>query len=150
MLALLAPLRNDGQILTWSEVDPYLTNLLHQHGLHGYSLYGDGVFFGPHVSIRTRHESILGLPLPQPQRHENAVMKKCRQPVEWVYALKNKYWEGARFKYSKKLLVDPELVRAEIRVFHLLTNIHCCYYGNQISQFFDVISPSTEEYLTMH
>jgi len=77
-------------------------------------------------------------------------MKKCRQPIEWQYATKNKLWEAARYKYAKKLLVDPEFVRAEIRVFHLLTNIHCCFYGNQVSDFFDMDPPSAEEYLSMH
>ena len=142
--------RNDGQILTWSDVDLYLADLLHQNGFDGYCIYGDAIFFGPHECIRTRHEPILGIPLTYQQRHQNAVMKKCRQPIEWQYALKNKYWEAARFKYAKKLLVDPELVQAEIRIFHLLTNIHCCFYGNQISNFYDVVPPSADEYLNMH
>lgn len=150
VFSLLSINRNDGTILTWSEVDPYLHALFQLHGLQGHSIYGDSIFFGPHYCIRTRHEPILGIPLAYHQRHENAVMKKCRQPIEWEYALKNKYWEAARFKYCKKLLVNAELVRAEIRVFHLLTNIHCCYYGNQISQFYNMIPPSAAEYLNMH
>lgn len=151
-VAIFGPLscrRNDRQILRWADIDEFLSQILQQYNLGLYGSYADSIFYGPWRCFVTRHVDLPGAPLTDELEHENAIMNKIRVPIEWNYGLKDRLWQLMRDRYSKKLLVNAERVKAEIRVAHLLTNIYTCYNGSQVSNYFDCDPPSARTYLSL-
>jgi hypothetical protein len=76
-------------------------------------------------------------------------MKIVRETIEWSYALvKNKFAVLHAWKQTK-LDLDADIVLAEIRIMHLLTNCHTCLNSNQIGNAFGLGTPELEEYLRL-
>jgi hypothetical protein len=73
---------HDRTVLTWSGIDPFLTEA--QHGMERlYAFYGDSAFQGgPWANIVTRHEPTTFFPLTERQEQENRAMKKARESIE--------------------------------------------------------------------
>ena len=152
--ALFGPVsvrRNDNQILTWSEVDEIMDEILEENDFDkDYSMYGDSILYGERRCVRTRHEPLAeGEQLPENLTYENKIMNKIRVPVEWNYASNQQLWKFSVRHEGKKLDADGELVAAEIRLMHLFTNIFTCFNGNEVSSFFDCDPPNMEDYLSL-
>jgi hypothetical protein len=124
--------------------------VLQEHGLAACGTHGASIFFGPHQRIRTKHVPLHGMPLPEELVQQNHVMAKCREPIEWHHGLNDRLWEASRFKHAKKLPLNADLVKGEIRVTTLLTNVHACMNGNQVTSFFLCEPPNVEERLNFH
>jgi hypothetical protein len=88
-------------------------------------------------------------PLTPQQLDENCVMKKVRETVEWMFGGIVQLFRQANNKSLRKLGDDPQLACAEIRLMHLLANCKCCLGGNNVSNYFECLPPSLEEYLGM-
>lgn len=83
--------------------------------------------------------------LTETQKIENASKSKVRVTTEWVYMEIKRWWTRCDYKRSLKIQQAPYgnfLLAACI-----LTNIRNCLYPNEISQYFEVLPPTLEEYL---
>jgi hypothetical protein len=75
----------------------------------------------------------------------NDRMKTVRIAVEWWFGRCKTLWKFlAMGVYALRLALNP--VPAIITCAFILTNAHCCLYGNQISQYFDVAPPPLRVY----
>ena len=72
---------HDVNVLTWSDLDNYFTNLCEMSNLPIYCFYGDDGFLGGSNCIRTPHRGTLSFLLSNRLRKKNAVMKKLG--LEW-------------------------------------------------------------------
>ncbi|KAF0704449.1 hypothetical protein AaE_014933 [Aphanomyces astaci] len=76
----------------------------------------------------------------------NKWMSRVRQSVEWNFKLLKTMRSYITFKMLAKIRLSP--VANVVAIAMLLTNCHCCYHGgNQISDYFNLKSPSLREYL---
>ena len=74
----------------------------------------------------------------------NRVMSGVRIDVEWGFGrVANMF--GA-LEYTKLQQVNRSAVGLQYRTAVILANAHCCLYGNQTTQAFDVSPPTLEEY----
>ena len=89
------------------------------------------------------------MPLNEVEHEENRVMRCVRIAVEWSYGQVSDLWTISSAHLEKQLEVDAEMVLAQVRVMHLLTNCYTCIHGNTISSHrsFCCNPPSLEEYL---
>ena len=64
--------------------------------------------------------------------------------VEWLFGLLSNYFRFIDFKKMQKLGLSP--ARKVYIICALLQNAHTCLYGNMISDYFNLESPSLQEY----
>ena len=109
--------------------------------LHNYAVYGDPAYpLRPNLIVPFR----AGALTPE-QLDFNGTMSRVRESVEWAFGNILRLFAFLDFKKNLKLYLQP--VGKMYIVGVLLTNCHCCLYGNQISQFFGLEPPVLEDYL---
>ncbi|EQC24845.1 hypothetical protein SDRG_15498 [Saprolegnia diclina VS20] len=77
----------------------------------------------------------------------NRSMSQVRQSVEWNFGRMKTLWASLQFTPQQKIMLSP--VGKIVKVAMFLTNLNCCYYGgNQTSDYFGLVPPTLEEYLS--
>ena len=79
------------------------------------------------------------------QRQFNLEMSRARETVKWGFKNFLQLFSFNRDKYNLKTGISP--VGKYYSVSVILTNCHNCCYPNQISQYFECLPSSLEEYL---
>ena len=76
----------------------------------------------------------------------NTAMSGVRISVEWTFGKIVQLFAYLDFKKNQKLLLQP--VGKYYIVGALLTNCHTCLYGSQTSEYFGLMPPTLEAYLS--
>lgn len=136
--------RHDAGIFRESNIYTELENVAIFPENEKYVLYGDQAY-----GIM----ELLMCPFPGRQQdlvpHQqvfNQSMKVLRTSVEWGFQKVLSIFAFLDFKKNQKLLLQD--VENYYKVGVLLTNCHTCLYGSQTSQFFNVVPPTIEQYLS--
>ena len=142
--------RHDSFMLNESKLLPKLRVLMPSGPHHQspvFSLYGDPAY-------PQSQRLFGGFRHPQPGSPEaqwNTKMSKVRECVEWLYKEIIQQWAFLDFRSSMKIFLSP--VGQYYTVGAFLTNIRCCCYGSQTSEYFDCHEHSgklsMEEYLDL-
>lgn len=74
----------------------------------------------------------------------NRVLAKLRIPVEWSFGRVRNLWGGV--EQMTRVRLTPIALWWHIAV--LLTNCYTCLYGSAVSDYFGVLPPEIEEYLS--
>jgi nuclease HARBI1 len=133
--------RHDSRLLRESGLLEILTRCANDAHGQPFYLYGDPAYplsiylLAPYRGSRLTPE----------QAEFNKRMSSVRESVEWGFQRILALWAGVDFKKNQKLYL--QLVGTTYLVAALLTNCHSCLYGSEISEFFDMASPSLEAYL---
>ena len=80
------------------------------------------------------------------QIQENACLCAVREPIEWGNKEVKNYFKS--LNYSNGLRLGSMPVCEMILYSFLMTNILCCFYGNQTSEYFHCRPPKLDEYLS--
>ena len=104
--------------------------------IYGDSGYSDRIFM---------EVPLQGSNLSAARRAFNVAMARSRINVEWYFKEVKSHWTSMDFK--RKLRVREAAVGSLYIVAVLLTNVRNCVYPNSISQYFNCLPPSLEEYL---
>lgn len=105
------------------------------------ALYGDSAYMpDPHMIIGYTDANPT-----EDQARFNKTMSGLRIIVEWGFKEVTTYFSGMDFPKSHRLL--STCVESHYRFAVLMTNIHTCYYGNQINMQFGVDPPTLQEYI---
>ena len=106
-----------------------------------YYIYGNPAY----VLRSTLQVGYKGTSLTDAQQQFNAAMSGVRVSVEWGFAEVVRYWPFVDVKNALQIGMSP--VGTYYMVAVLLTNFKNCVEPNQISQFFQMLPPSLQEYL---
>ena len=109
-------------------------------------IYGDpayGSAYGVIGSYR-RTGGVPAKPLSLEQLASNRAMAKVRISVEQVFGLNVRMWAYNNFKFGMRAGHSP--VGALYLVAVLLVNIQTCLRSNQVSEWFQCMPPSLDEY----
>ena len=106
-------------------------------------MYADA---GYHASpnLRAAYIRPAGGLLTAAQTSLNFVMSSVRVSVEWGFGRVVALW--GHFKLTEKQIVGKTPVGKLYAVAVILTNAHCCFYGNQCSEKFRLLPPDIEDY----
>ena len=98
-------------------------------------------FFPRRSHVRSCHKGILTERL----LLENRCMKKVRICIEWHYGELAKLFAFLDFRHNIKIRHQ----KCDLLYFaaSLLRNCHTCLYGNNTSQYFDMVPPTLETYM---
>jgi nuclease HARBI1 len=102
------------------------------------------VGFPLHPNIVKRNE----FPVTEGEQMLNYRMSQVRVTVEWQFGQIIRLWAYVDFKKNMRVLVQP--VGAYYLLACILSNAHCCLYGNEVSQYFDLDPPDLLDYLHVH
>lgn len=135
---------NDLSLLRTSNINQRLANV--QMGSESqYIIMGDSAYKKQsHItSYHQREEIILGY------REWNLKIKKVRISIEWNYGVTASLFKYVGMKWKLKLLKSDSVSKI-YTVATLLRNLHVAVYGNETSNYFDVVLPSdfVEKYLS--
>ncbi|KZV71349.1 hypothetical protein PENSPDRAFT_577890 [Peniophora sp. CONT] len=108
-----------------------------------FQLYGDGAYGDSEVLLSPFVAD--GENLAPEEQWFNAEMSDMRVAVEHGYGIVVNNWPFLNCTSKHRLFLSP--VASYYRVAVLLTNIQNCLYPNQVSQKFDLMPPTVEEYL---
>lgn len=86
-----------------------------------------------------------GSKLNQEELSFNQKMSMNRIAVEWLFGKILSLWSFVDYKKNQRLYLQP--VGKHFKIAVLLTNIHTCIYGNQVSTMFNLDPPTLEQYL---
>lgn len=113
------------------------------HGIDGSDLhiYGDPAYGVTRYLI----SPFKGASLTEKQNLFNSRMSSVRESVEYGFQRIITYCAFLDFKKNLKILLQP--VGKMYHVGALLVNFHACFYGTQTATFFNVETPSIEEYI---
>ena len=132
--------RHDAGMLAESGIDISIGRpLLHENVQ--YVLYGDPAYPLTSYLIAPYRERNLTAE----QNLFNQRMSNVRESVEWAFGKVSTLFAFVDFKKNLKLHLQPVAKYYSVAVF--LTNCHTCFYGSQISSFFNLEPPTIEEYL---
>jgi hypothetical protein len=107
-----------------------------------YCLYADaGYHISPFLIAAFRRAAGA---MPAAKAALNRVMSGVRIAVEWGFGRVTNLF-GA-LDYTRRQQVNRTPVGLMYRTAVILANAHCCLYGNQTTQAFDVAPPTLEEY----
>lgn len=132
---------NDLRMLRESQ----LLQRCHQHcNVNGiqYALFGDRGYRHGDPALQVPFQ---GAAVSAQQRQYNSRMALVRISVEWAFGNVKKLFAFVDFKKNQKLHLMPVASYWQIAV--LLTNCHSCLYGNETSQYFQVPTPTLNQYL---
>ena len=133
--------RHDSFLLRESNL---LNNIENKYRPDGspYSLYGDqGYPLRGHLICPFK-----GANLTDEQRQFNHNMSGLRESVEWDFKDVICQFSFLDFKKNLKIFLQP--VGKFYIVAGILTNCRTCVYGNQTSQYFNLMPPSLQSYLS--
>jgi len=143
----------DPSLLEWSDFDTAIRDecLNHFHN-RLYAVYADSIFKGYWHCLRTRHEEIpqLGIHLTFAQENENNNLKSARVAIEFGYGRASQLFPLLEVREYTKLLLDADLIYAQMRVMHFLSNVVTCLREGSTctgKRMFACPPPSLEEYL---
>ena len=85
--------------------------------------------------------------LRSPQSQLNDSMKSYRIAMEWGFGTTTNLFKCLRDEDSKKYLLQP--VGMYLPVAIILTNIHTCLYGSEVTKYFSSYPPDLKEYLRL-
>jgi len=80
------------------------------------------------------------------RRRFNRVISSVRVSVEWAFGQVARLFPALQF-WRDRGHCENQLVGVEFSVAVHLANIHVCFYGSQIGDYFEVEIPKLEEYL---
>lgn len=106
-----------------------------------YCIYGDLAY--PLIPVLLK--PYFGAQITQEQNLFNQNMSKLRIAVEWSFGKICKEFAFVDFKKNQKIYLQP--VGKYYAIATLLTNCHTCFYGSQVSSFFNLNPPEIENYL---
>lgn len=107
-----------------------------------YHLFGDKGYF-----IRGRILTpLMGNNLTAAEKMYNAVLAELRVCVENLFKEMTQQWRHITDKATQKILQTP--VMQEYIVASFLVNCRACFYGNQVSIYFNCQPPGIDEYLS--
>ena len=107
-------------------------------------LYGDPAYTNS-FGITGAYRASRGRPLTDHQKAANTHMSTLRAAVEDGFGKTMNLWRANGDKANMKIGVSP--IAAQFIVSVLLTNIHTCWNGSQVGDFYDMSPCSVEEYL---
>ena len=102
-------------------------------------IYGD-----PAYPLNVHLQMGFKAPVNPAQQQFNAEMSAVRVAVEWGFGKVIELFKFIDFKKNLKLHLSP--VGKLYVVAVLLTNAHTCFYGSQVSDYFDEEAPALENY----
>lgn len=109
---------------------------------NGYILYGDSGYCCSDI-ICTPFKSVL---LSPEEREFNQTMSSVRESVEWAFGRVSVLFAFLYYERTLKILLSP--IGEYYKVGILLTNLRTILSkGNQISDYFDLATPSLHDYL---
>lgn len=135
-------------VLTMSGLNRFLVEI-QRNRQHQYQVMGDGVYGGGFMECV---RSYFRPPLTQEQSYCNKKLKACRQSIEWSYGDISVLFEicddPKHYMLGKK---NPYAIE-QLRVCHLLVNIHNCLNGGKAAghNVFCCSPPTLEEYLRVN
>ena len=107
-----------------------------------YQLYGDPAYPQSHwIGGPFRHS-----PLNYDEADFNSRMSSVRIVNEWGFGRIKINWAFLDFENSHKVYLND--VQKYWPVAQILQNCHVCFYGNQVSEYFDCKAPEVEVYLS--
>jgi nuclease HARBI1 len=111
--------------------------VLMPRGTEIFSLYGDSAYpITPYILCGFKRAAPCSV-----QAAWNAQMSHVRIVVEWLFNEVATKWSFLDFKRNMKVFQSP--IGQYYVTAAFVTNLHCCCYGNQTSQFFDPLDEST-------
>ena len=107
-----------------------------------YQLYGDPAYpQSPWIGGPFRHTHLNAA-----ETQFNALMSSTRISNEWGFGRVKLQWAYLDFENGQKIFLND--VKKYWPVAQILTNCHTCVYGNQVSDYFDLLPPNLADYLT--
>ncbi len=115
-----------------------------------YCVFGDKGYFTHHTgAVIGAYRRAAGVPdLPPAEQAFNVAMSKGRIAVEWGFLDVVQTW--GYLDCTKGMMVWKTPVAHYYQAASLLTNFHCCLYGNRTSKYFGLPPPSLADYIRMH
>ena len=132
--------RHDWTLYIRSGVDELLSQILNYNGVQ-YCIYGDPAY-NERLYLRV---PFAGTALSAAQRMFNKAMAAARITVEWFFRELKQYW--GTMDYQRKLIIKQSPIASLYLASMLLTNFYNGFYQNRISQYFDCLPPSLEDYV---
>ena len=143
---------SDSAMVRRSSLDNFLFDIQVQYNPNGriFCTYGDRLFTLSRCICRAHKAPAHGPPLTPIQRLQNKTMNGVREEVEHAFAgMGNQCQILRRYGEFKLDQENPHAVQ-QIRICHLIYNIHTClYHGSQVNgvKGFNCPPPSLETYL---
>lgn len=134
--------RHDSGMVHESGIISKLTPLLSINGQQ-YYLYGDPGYQQSQLMF-TPYSRLSNLNMQQQQF--NKKMSRVRESVEWGFGKIASIFAFLDFHKNLKLFLQP--VAEYYKVGSILANVHTCYYGSEVSDFFALESPTAAAYLS--
>lgn len=134
---------NDVEMFRQSNIQ----EVLDQHAVNTQNeplaIYGDSAYMlGPHIMTKFEER-----PQMQPYEiHFNTTMNAQRTSIEWSFGKVTNLFSALDFSPTQRLLNSP--LEFQYKVAVLLTNIHTCLYGGEVSDFFGAVPPTLQQYLS--
>lgn len=129
----------DGRMYSASGIEARVHNMCVRSGGIWY-IYGDPAYKLSRYVLRGFRGGASSA-----QRRFSTDMSRIRESVEWGYAGVVALWPLIDFKSRMKKNEVPVGKLAAVACF--MYNMHACFYGNQISHYFDCPPPSAREYV---
>ena len=125
--------------------DSGLLQHLQQHAWNNQQplcIYGDPAYpLSVHLQSRFR-----GAKLDPLEKRYNQAMSSARVSVEWLFGLVSNYFKFIDFKKMQRIGVSP--VAKVYIICSLLQNAQTCFYGNLISENFNLNPPQIRDYFS--
>ena len=135
--------RHDSAIIHLSKVIPDMErNFVNTDGTW-FALYGDAGYANQKfVKVGYKNHKKLS-----PDQHRfNSDMSTLRISVEYGFGKLISLFAYLDFQKNQKLFLQP--LKQQYFVAAILTNIHTCMHGSQVSKYFSCDPPTLEEYLS--
>ena len=112
-------------------------------GQEVFSLYGDPAYPQSLYLFGADRNAVAGTEAAAFNRD----MSKVRESVEWGDKQIISQWKFLNFQECMKVYKFP--VARYYMIGGFLTNLQCCFYGNQIASYFEAKAVSIEDYLNL-
>ena len=132
---------HDGHMLRLSNLLPALDDIMAELG-YVYSLYGDLAYPNTPTLMRPIAFAQVG----SPEELLNQVMSSVRISVEWGFGRLASLWPWLDYTRGMQVLLAPIGLYFPVAV--VLTNAYTTLYGSQTGDYFGVLPPSLEEYVS--
>lgn len=133
--------RHDLALLKECRLLDRLSSLPKDLNNQSYYIYGDAAYH----SNEFMQAPFKGCNLSEDMERYNRAMSEVRLTVEYGFQRVVTLWAFVDFKKNQKLKLSK--IGKQYLVAIMLANLHCCMYGNQTCQYFDIQPPTAEEYL---